>query len=255
MRRSRFALAAIAVAVAVATSLSLAGCSSISGFVSRAGPALSKWTTTMAHAADAEAITSPKIARGIDEIISDARAIKNPTLQERLVLVHAENLKAYQQSMQQVADLAAQASENNADDAARVVSAQLRGEVNDTFRTRVDGIVDEMVGATTCALAEEGMDAQDKEKKRLLAATPLFDGAAAVDPTDEGGAATFVGERLLELGYQIAEVDRYLPRLALVHSILEKANGTITAITKIEEADNPATTREWMFYLKYCVVS
>jgi len=201
--------------------------------------------------------TIPNALRDLDGVIVDLKKIPAPRAEELAALKRAADLKLFYASADDAVALADRAAAKLPVESAATVNKLITiDRTKDPFFPDAEQLVTEMIKSTTCSLAFEGLTF-DEAKWVKGHTRASYDRASAVMDGDATykDASEFLSGRFVELGYQVADVERVFPTLAAVKRVYEIAHDTVGALDGIEKSKNPAlTTRSFFFYFKLCVM-
>ncbi|MBC7597043.1 MAG: hypothetical protein H7288_24515 [Kineosporiaceae bacterium] len=186
--------------------------------------------------------------------IRDLTSIPNPSSAERSALSNAEDLKLYLNSVDEVARIAdASASSRSAEVRKLIASSLATSTPEERFVIDLRSIGEEMLKSTTCGVAEELMTPLEKSKAVDLTSS-YKDKAAVTGESEEAlnRARDFIMSRLTELNWEVSRIDQIFPTIAFAKKIYDVADGLRKSIEGVSEADNPATSRGWVAYSRYC---
>ena len=240
--------------VVLSVSLCLAGCSSGGAVAMKAASLVSKTCQLFKESVRPADIRLGSHLDEVDVAIRDLRSIPNPSSAERSALSNAEDLKLYLNSVDEVVRIA--------DDSASSLSAKARTLVANSLATSTPeekfvidlrSIGEEMLKSTTCGVAEELMTPLENSKAVDL--KPTYNRKAAVTGVSNEAlnrAREFIMSRLTDLNWDVSGIDKIFPTIAFAKRVYDVADGLRKSIEGVSEAHNPATSRGWVAYSRYC---
>jgi hypothetical protein len=249
---SRFGL--ISVVLSFALVLSLAGCSGES-FLAGAKKLVEASITKLEHAGSANDLhLGSDAAESAHADLKKLDSLPNLTRENKKLESELKALLAYQVMVGKVHLLASSTLATLPADSQAVAAQSIRPNVVPVqrFLDQLDAAAEDMVRSTTCSLAEGYLSSQEKSTANAL--TPSFDPAAIVEENGTDAARDFLVKQYLQ-SFSSQGLNEAFDSLTFVQGVLSKATGVVQAIEGIETSTSAPTTREWVFYIQYCVVA
>jgi hypothetical protein len=163
----------------------------------------------------------------------------------------------------QVANLAKTDREGLESTSASVVRRSVTNPPSGQVESALEDIGLETLKSTVCTLVEEGLSAEEewglsgrKENGELVYRLTYKPESAIVPDTQQSidDAFEHVDSLLIEHGIYIQAVGVRFDRVKFLNETFGKAKDMWSAITGVAQSTDPLTTREWVYYVQYCVV-